>query len=244
MLVEKNLNEALIDYTKGKKVLMIQKYPDDSMDITELSVFLEAEGNRYLVEAAAVPNPEFDQAVRDMVSSSSSGQAHGAYTQQNTQTECTPAEHKLCESEILLPEGAVEVQNETQNAAPGENACGGGETAPGKSKRQIVEEMVRLGFTNSEIVKQTGIKYQTVYLYAKGLRDKEPCRQQDFPKGHNADRHLCATCAYRATGQVKKKGIGCEYAIINGHCRGCDVEDCTVYKKGDPEKRGKALALV
>ena len=130
MLVEKNLNEALIDYTKGKKVLVIQKYPDNTMDITELSVFLEAEGNRYLVEVAAVPNYEFDQAVRDMISSSSGGQAHGAYTQQDTQTECTPAESKTCESETLLQEGTVEVQNETQNAAPDENACGGGRNCP------------------------------------------------------------------------------------------------------------------
>lgn len=44
----------------------------------------------------------------------------------------------------------------------------------------------------------------------------------------NADRHLCKTCAFRAT----DKDHGCDYITLTEHPRGCRVEDCTRYERG------------
>lgn len=68
MLVEKALNEALIDYTKGKKVYIVQEYDDKSMDISNLADFLEDKGVRMLVDVPAVSNQEWERAVVDMMS--------------------------------------------------------------------------------------------------------------------------------------------------------------------------------
>ena len=41
-------------------------------------------------------------------------------------------------------------------------------------------------------------------------------------------RKLCRTCRYRA-GNGKR---GCDFMYLTGQSRGCDVDECTVYKKG------------
>lgn len=55
--------------------------------------------------------------------------------------------------------------------------------------------------------------------------------------GRNTDRHLCKTCKYRCGKYDKAKGVGCDYLCKVGHSRGCKVEDCSVYEKGEPVKR-------
>lgn len=65
-----------------------------------------------------------------------------------------------------------------------------------------------------------------------------------FAPGHNADRHLCKTCKWRGNGKyANSSAIGCEYSVKNGHSRGCKVEDCTMYEKGNPEKNVKPIVL-
>lgn len=101
-----------------------------------------------------------------------------------------------------------------------------------KTAGDIIEPYVRQGLSNSEIAKKTGIKYSTVQMAAKKIRD-----QLAETKGKNADRHLCKTCRYRAaTYNQKNSGIKCEYALKSGtkRTRGCDVEDCDKYEKGAP----------
>lgn len=48
----------------------------------------------------------------------------------------------------------------------------------------------------------------------------------------NTDRHLCKTCRFRGKDYSKN---GCDYIEHTGKSRGCKVENCSVYEKGDPD---------
>ena len=67
MLIEKTLKEALADYIKGKPVTVLWTRDDGSMDARLLSDILEQEENHFLVNVPAYHNPEFAQAVAEMV---------------------------------------------------------------------------------------------------------------------------------------------------------------------------------
>lgn len=67
MLIEKTLKEALADYIKGKPVTVLWTRDDGSMDVRLLSDILEQEENHFLVNVPAYHNPEFAQAVAEMV---------------------------------------------------------------------------------------------------------------------------------------------------------------------------------
>lgn len=67
MLIEKNLKEALADYIKGELVTVLWTKDDGSMDVRLLSDILEQEENHFLVNVPAYHNPEFAQAVAEMV---------------------------------------------------------------------------------------------------------------------------------------------------------------------------------
>ena len=67
MLVEKNLKEALEYYIKGKPVTALWMGEDGSMNAMPLSDILDQPENHFLVDVPAVANPDFEQAVQDMV---------------------------------------------------------------------------------------------------------------------------------------------------------------------------------
>ena len=67
MLIEKTLKEALADYIKGKPATVLWTRDDGSMDARLLSDILEQEENHFLVNVPAYHNPEFAQAVVEMV---------------------------------------------------------------------------------------------------------------------------------------------------------------------------------
>lgn len=93
---------------------------------------------------------------------------------------------------------------------------------------------MRQGLSDSEIAEKTGIKYGTVWMAAKKIRE-----QLAETKGKNADRHLCRTRKYRAAAYIQNgSGVKCEYVLKSGtkRSRGCDVEDCDKYEKGAPVK--------
>lgn len=48
----------------------------------------------------------------------------------------------------------------------------------------------------------------------------------------NTDRNLCKTCRFRGKDYTKN---GCDYIEHNKKSRGCKVENCSVYEKGDPD---------
>ena len=66
MLVEKSIKEALIDYTKGRKVVVLQVQDDGKMDAGLLDDFLEQKENKYLVDVPAYSDPDFEAAVQKM----------------------------------------------------------------------------------------------------------------------------------------------------------------------------------
>ena len=78
-------------------------------------------------------------------------------------------------------------------------------------------------------------KYSTVYSWLNPDKCKKP--KPESKTASNADRHKCRTCMFRATGNTK--GAGCSYIEITGHSRGCSVEECSVYQKGDAVSKRK-----
>lgn len=66
MLVEKSIKEALMDYAKGRKVVVLQFDAKGRIDANLLSDFFEDENNKYLVDVPAYNNPDFEAAVQEM----------------------------------------------------------------------------------------------------------------------------------------------------------------------------------
>lgn len=66
MYTEMSLKEALKYFMKGRKVLVLNEYDDKSISAESIEDCLPKEA-KYLVDVPAVPNPEFEQAVQDMV---------------------------------------------------------------------------------------------------------------------------------------------------------------------------------
>ena len=67
MLTEKTRNKALEAFVKGRKVIVITVFDDGSIAAEKLEDILMTEDVHYLVDVPAVENPEFKQAVADMV---------------------------------------------------------------------------------------------------------------------------------------------------------------------------------
>lgn len=107
MLVEKSVREALMDYAKGRKVVVLQCSEDGKMDANLLSDFLEYDNNKYLVDVPAVVNPEFEASVQDMMKGSEA----------ITQTE-DDANEEPAESEVDGPESANNEDGEEKQLPP------------------------------------------------------------------------------------------------------------------------------
>ncbi|MGN8963263.1 hypothetical protein [Bariatricus sp. HCP28S3_D3] len=104
MLVEKSVKEALIDYAKGRKVVVLQCSEDGKMDANLLYDFLEYDNNKYLVDVPAVVNPEFEAAVQDMMKGSE------VITPAEEDVNEEPAESEVEESESANDEDGEEKQ--------------------------------------------------------------------------------------------------------------------------------------
>lgn len=66
MLVEKSIKEALMDYAKGRKVVVLQFDENGRIDANLLSDFFNDENNKYLVDVPAYSDPDFEAAVQRM----------------------------------------------------------------------------------------------------------------------------------------------------------------------------------
>lgn len=224
MLIEKKMIDALKNHEEGKKVVVLQELEDGSMYSCPIEEFFDGK-THFLVDVPAYENENFRQAVCDMIAESK------PVKQEMETAEPEPAP-------VIIPEGNTP------------NFSGGGTDStpsePVKSKTEIVEDLVEQGKSPKEIAEITGYDkqfiYQVRYLLKKRREKDEPTPV--FEKGHNADRHLCRTCMYRCKSK-NANGIGCEYSMHHEHTRGCDVEDCTVYKKGDPIiRKTKQMSLL
>lgn len=197
-----NFEKAIDYYKKGKEVIVLdrnslgknEKSGYDTFSFSELGKNLD-----FLVDVPAVPNPEFEQAVREMVEAGEDDIYRDELDpdeiiQDETREGPTPTE----------PEERME--KETVDL-PADNT---------KEKKEIIRKLVEEGYTNNEISDQTGIPYGTVYMHAKKFRKKGK-----KPVADNSDRHKCRTCQYR-----NSDAGGCDYCIHTGKERGCDVEVC------------------
>lgn len=199
MYTEMSLKEALKYFMKGGKVLVLNEYDDKSISAERIEDCLPKEA-KYLVDVPAVPNPEFEQAVREMVEAGEDDIYRDELDpdeiiQDETREGPTPTE----------PEERME--KETVDL-PADNT---------KEKKEIIRKLVEEGYTNNEISDQTGIPYGTVYMHAKRKREHD---EADMT-GDNSDRHKCRTCQYRHS-----DAGGCDYCIHTGKERVCDVEVC------------------
>ena len=200
MLTGVNFEKAIDYYKKGKEVIVLdrnslgknEKSGYDTFSFSELGKNLD-----FLVDVPAVPNPEFAQAVQDMV-------------------EPDQNENDAEGDEQLPPPDQPEKKLEKETVA-----------APGKMSREekskIIRPLIKKGLKNKEIAERTGIPLGTVNGLSGPIRKelKNPVKAEMIKSGDNSDRHKCRTCQYRHS-----DAGGCDYCIHTGKERGCDVEVC------------------
>lgn len=241
MLVEKSVREALVDYAKGRKVVVLQFDAKGRIDANLLSDFFEDENNKYLVDVPAVIDPEFEAAVQDMVKGSEIIMLNEA----NTDPE--PIESKTDESDSMQDEDEEEKQLPPPTAPELEKE----EIVPAKNSKkkeydpEVLRKYVLDGKSNKEIAELMEVSVGTIknWVYENGLTGfrtrgggrKEPQRGD----GDNSDWHLCRSCRYR-DGLATARG-GCNYLAIVGHSRGCNVENCNVYERGKKVTKKEAM---
>lgn len=195
MLTEMSLKEALKYFMKGRKVLVLNEYDDKSISAERIEDCLPKEA-KYLVDVPAVPNPEFEQAVQDMVEpDQNENDAEGDEQPTPDQPE------KKLEKETV--------------ATPGKMSR--------EEKSKIIRPLIKKGLKNKEIAECTGIPLGTVNGLSGPIRKelKNPAKAERIKSGDNSDRHKCRTCQYRHS-----DASGCDYCIHTGKERGCDVEVC------------------
>ena len=107
---------------------------------------------------------------------------------------------------------------------------------PAENKREQALELAKEGKGAAEIARMIDAKYSTVYSWLNPDKCKKP--KLENKTASNADRHKCKTCMFRTTG-YNAKGAGCSYIEITGHSRGCSVQECSVYQKGDAVSKRK-----
>lgn len=196
MLAEKSREEALKAFGKGKRVIVITEFITGGVGAQTLEELLPEDGVHYLVDVPAVDNPEFEQAVQDMVESD-----------QNK---------KNAEVDEQLPPDQPEKKLEKETvAAPGKMSR--------EEKSKIIRPLIKKGLKNKEIAERTGIPLGTVNGLSGPIRKelKNPVKAEMIKSGDNSDRHKCRTCQYRHS-----DAGGCDYCIHTGRERGCDVEVC------------------
>lgn len=217
MLTERSINKALDAFLKGRKVVVVNVYDDGSMDAERLEDILPKEGAHYLVDVPAVENPDFSRAIADMVRESDQKPEEPTGRESNTPPPTGP------EVSDPLPAGT------------------------GKTKKETALELAAQGMNAGQIARQIGAKYSTVYHWLNPEKCRPKLKKQEIPvdyknpdakPGWNADREKCKTCRYR---QRKRNEItgSCDYISIAGHSRGCAVEDCNRYVKGDRMEQKK-----
>lgn len=120
-------------------------------------------------------------------------------------------------------------------------------------KGQILA-MAEAGYKYADICEAIGVGKNTVQRCVSnmGFRKMKPYEHKDDTqtrtKGFNADRRLCYSCKYRNRDLVYKEGAkktqsgypGCDYYIHEDVERGCAVEVCDRYQKGDSITRERA----
>ena len=230
--------QAMKYHLQGKEVIVIDRNsvrPDGK--VFDIFPFEELfEGIEFIADVPAVENPEWNEHVAEMVAGN---------------------HPDIGEVTVILDEescGANATKGQDKDTAEPTN-CECAEirtpTEPKKTKKSIILELTEQGKTAKEIAEITGFAIQTIhqtrYLSKRGTKENNSQEIQAKPPkevvpGHNADRHLCKICKWRGK-KNNPNGVGCEFAQYHDHTRGCAVEDCDVFEKGNPAKQKKPIVL-
>lgn len=194
--------EKAIDYYRnGKEVIVLDrasvgkngKSGYDTFPFKDIFKDLD-----FLIDVPAVENPDFEQAVQDMVEpDQNENDAEG-------------------DEQLPPPTDQPKKKLEKETVA-----------APGKMSREekskIIRPLIKKGLKNKEIAECTGIPLGTVNGLSGPIRKelKNPVKAEMIKSGDNSDRHKCRTCQYRHS-----DAGGCDYCIHTGRERGCEVEVC------------------
>ena len=195
-----DFEKAIDYYRKGKEVIVLDrasvgkngKSGYDTFPFEDIFKDLD-----FLVDVPAVANPDFEQAVQDMV-------------------EPDQNENDAEGGRIAPPPDQPEKKLEKETVV-----------APGKMSREekskIIRPLIKKGLKNKEIAECTGIPLGIVNGLSGPIRKelKNPVKAEMIKSGDNSDRHKCRTCQYR-----HGDAGGCDYCIHTGRERGCEVEVC------------------
>ena len=211
-----SLDQALRYWKNGKEVIVLDRtvkspcggYETYSLD--ELFRNLEL-----LVDVPAVENPEFAQAVADMV--------QAGQKEPSEEKNSTPPPTRPEVSEMLPARKGNGNQERARELA-----------AQGMSASQIAAE---LGLKYNTVY-----YYLHPEKCSKRKKSAKPAKPAPAVKegavgkpGWNKDRHACKSCRYRAGGASS----GCDYYVITDMERGCDPADCDRYIEGERVERKK-----
>lgn len=211
-----SLDQALRYWKNGKEVIVLDrtvKSPSggyETYSLDELFKNLEL-----LADVPAVENPEFKQAVADMVQS----------RQKQEEKSSTPPSTGPEVSE-MLPAGKTKKEIALQLAEQGMKA-------PEIAKKIDAKYSTVYNWLNPDKCRP---KKKTEEI---SVNYKNP----NAHPGWNADRRKCRTCRYRQAhnnSTDQNKG-NCNYIEIARHSRGCAVEDCDRYVKGKRMERNKQM---
>lgn len=215
MLTEKSRNKALEAFLKGRKVIVMTVFDDGSIAAERLEDILMTEDRHYLVDVPAVENPEFGQAVAEMV---------GQKQEESPREESVTPPSKRPEVSEMLPARKGNGNQERAREL----------AAQGMSASQIAAE---LGLKYNTVY-----YYLHPEKCSKRKKSAKPAKPAPAVKegtvgrpGWNKDRHACKSCRYRAGGASS----GCDYYVITDMERGCDPADCDRYIEGERVERKK-----
>lgn len=195
-----DFEKAIDYYRKGKEVIVLDRASVGKNGKSGYDTFPFEDIFKdfdFLVDVPAVANPDFEQAVQDMV-------------------EPDQNENDAEGDEQLPPPDQPEKKLEKETVV-----------APGKMSREekskIIRPLIKKGLKNKEIAECTGIPLGTVNGLSGPIRKdlKNPVKAEMIKSGDNSDRHKCRTCQYR-----HGDAGGCDYCIHTGRERGCEVEVC------------------
>ena len=112
------------------------------------------------------------------------------------------------------------------------------------SVREKIQPLIEKGLSPAEIRKITGYSYATVWnaMNPELITKREVEPPVERPAGWNKDKQACKKCKYKGKGAGKVRVDrlsslnGCDFIVHTGHMRGCKVEDCTRFVKGNKIK--------
>lgn len=206
--------EQAIDYwKKGREVIVLDRHSQNASGGYDNFPFEELFRNvELLADVPAVENPDFNQAVVEMIRSGS-----GQKQEESPEEESVAPPSERPEVSKMLPD------------------------RKGNGNQERARELAAQGMSASQIAAKLGLKYNTVYYYihpekcSKRKKAAKPAKPVPAVEksmigkpGWNKDRHACKSCRYRAGGASS----GCDYYVITDMERGCDPADCDKYAEG------------